>query len=150
MKNLILVFALTLGTLTAFSQEPTDHPRVDSIYNSFESLSPSLLSNMIKSDTNITLAINICTGFSAKTSTHSSTTSLSKKVISIITDEIGTDFIEIERAVVVVDKDIFATTNGMMVVYEGANGKRIKINLFLNDNFEIEYITLYKSSCDYF
>ena len=151
MKNLILILAFASGIFNdSYSQTPIPHSRADSIFDSFKLLDEMTLSNMIKGDTIITLSINNCVGYTSETSTYTSNINLSKNVITLIEKEIGIDFTEIERTAVIIDEKLFSASRGMMVIYEGSNGKRIKINLFLNDDFEIEYMTVYKSTCTYF
>ena len=151
MKKLILILAFACGTFNdSFSQTPIYHPKADSIYASLESLDATKLSNMFKEDINVILAINDCQGYAAETSTYNSSAKLSNRVITLIHTEIGEEFIEIERTIVSIDEKLFSASRGMMVIYKGGDGKRVKINLFLNDDFEIEYVTVYKSTCNYF
>lgn len=132
------------------SQDPMCNSNTDSIFKSFQKLDECLLSTYFKLDTLISFAKNDCIDFSSDVNIYSSNAALSIDVIELIKSEIGTELTELERKVVLIDKDLFNSSVGMMVIYKGVEGRRVKINLFLNKQFKIEYITLYKSTCNYF
>ena len=131
-------------------QDSAYHLNADIILKSFEDLDPDILALYFNPDTVISFAKTDCIGYSSQVDNYTSASRLSTDVISLVGSEIGQDFVEVERKIVLLDMNIFNAANGIMVIFEGAEEKRIKINLFLNNKFKIDYITLYKSTCSYF
>jgi hypothetical protein len=150
MKKLIFTIVVSIASLVSFAQ--TDSVKANAIIKSIADLDSKKMASYLLKSTN--LAVNDCKkemyDFTPTPVEQGENTAIAKKVINIITNEIGNNF-------TVTWADCFSVSDfwedtpiAIVFILTKSDGTRMKINLFCTPEFNIRDVTIYLDSCNHF
>ena len=147
-----LIFTLLVFCIGLFSCAQTDSIKANAIIKSIVDLDSKKTASYLLKSTN--LAVNDCKeemyDFTPTPVEQGKNKAIAKKVIDIITNEIGTNFIVTWADCFSVSDFWEDTPIAIIFILTKSDGTRMKINLFADCSFKVHDVTIYLNTCKHF